>query len=91
MKKVAQTLSEKAALAFLVLFVSGTVLSGCAVVGPLLSVGGFVAAPLQYASVAYTVGEFSYEYAANDKTPDQVVGESVCAISLVIYLFGHRR
>jgi hypothetical protein len=49
-------------------------LPGCAVVGPLLSVGGFVGmAPLQYASTAYTVGEFTYEYAANDKDPTEVI------------------
>jgi hypothetical protein len=49
-------------------------LPGCAVVGPLLSVGGFVGmAPLQYASTVYTVGEFTYEYAANDKDPTEVI------------------
>jgi hypothetical protein len=49
-------------------------LPGCAVIGPLLSVGGMVGlAPLQYASTAYTVGEFTYEYAANDKDPGEVI------------------
>lgn len=56
-------------------------LSGCAVVGPLLSVGGMAGlAPLQYASIAYTVGEYSYEYAANDKTPDEVIEGKIDAV-----------
>ncbi|EGB15147.1 hypothetical protein DND132_1941 [Pseudodesulfovibrio mercurii] len=73
MKSVAQTLSVKTVLyAFLVLFAAGP-LSGCAVVAPLLSVGGVAFTPLQYVSTAYTIGEYTYEYAANDKTPDQVL------------------
>lgn len=48
--------------------------SGCAVVGPALSIGGLAGlAPLQYISTAYTIGEFTYEYAANDNTPDMVI------------------
>ena len=73
MKKVAQTLSVKAIFTILVLSLSLGLLPGCAVVAPLLSVGGFAFAPLQYASTAYTIGEFTYEYAANDKTPDKVL------------------
>jgi hypothetical protein len=30
-------------------------------------------APLQYASTLYTVGEFGYEYAANDNDPGEVI------------------
>lgn len=56
-------------------------LPGCAVVGPLLSVGSFVgAAPLQYASTAFTVGEFTYEYAANDKDPSEVIEGKIMAV-----------
>ena len=81
MKKVTQTLSVKAVLTALACaFVFG-ILPGCAVVGPLLSIGGMTGfAPLQYASVAYTVGEYSYEYAANDKTPDQVIEGKINAV-----------
>lgn len=57
------------------------VLPGCAVVGPLLSVGGLVGlAPLQYASTAYTVAEFSYEYAANDKDPSEVIEAKIDSV-----------
>jgi hypothetical protein len=31
--------------------------------------------PAQYAGTAYTVGEYTYEYAVNGKTPDTVLGE----------------
>ncbi|QGY39454.1 hypothetical protein GM415_04735 [Pseudodesulfovibrio cashew] len=56
-------------------------LPGCAVVGPLLSVGGMAGlAPLQYASTAYTVGEFSYEYAVNDQDPGEVIEKKVDAV-----------
>lgn len=48
-------------------------MSGCAAVGPLLTLGGTWITPLQYASTAYTVGEYSYEYAQNDRTPDMVI------------------
>lgn len=74
MKKVALTVSGEMISRFLAVSALAILLSGCAVVGPLLSVGGMAGlAPLQYASVAYTVGEYSYEYAANDKTPDEVI------------------
>jgi len=74
MKKVAQTLSAKAAFVLFVLLSAAMPLSGCAVVaGPLLGAGGLAFAPLQYASTAYTLGEFTYQYAANDRTPDQVL------------------
>ncbi|MGE4422562.1 MAG: hypothetical protein AB7D39_09710 [Pseudodesulfovibrio sp.] len=73
MKKVAQTLSVKTVFVLFVLLSAIGPLSGCAVVAPLLGVGGLAFAPLQYASTAYTIGEFTYQYAANDKTPDQVI------------------
>ncbi|MEZ7198291.1 hypothetical protein [Pseudodesulfovibrio karagichevae] len=73
MKKVAQTLSVKTAFVLFVLLSAIGPLSGCAVVAPLLGAGGLAFAPLQYASTAYTIGEFTYQYAANDKTPDQVI------------------
>ncbi len=58
-------------------------MGGCAVVGPLLTCGGAFFTPLQYASTAYTLGEFSYEYAANDKTPDEVIQGKVDSIVAV--------
>jgi hypothetical protein len=80
MKKVAQTLPVKTVFVLFVLLSAFGPLSGCAVVAPLLGVGGFAFAPLQYASTAYTIGEFSYEYAANDKTPGQVVEDKYNAM-----------
>ncbi|WP_316899209.1 hypothetical protein [Pseudodesulfovibrio indicus] len=80
MKKVARTLSLKAVSTIsLLVFLAGS-LPGCAVVAPLLSAGGMAFAPLQYVSAAYTVGEFTYEYAANDKTPDKVIGAKYDAV-----------
>ncbi|MCJ2165529.1 MULTISPECIES: hypothetical protein [unclassified Pseudodesulfovibrio] len=81
MKKVTQNFSVKAVLAFLVMSVMGGLLPGCAVVGPLLSLGGMAGfAPLQYASIAYTVGEFSYEYAANDHAPNEVIENKIDSV-----------
>jgi hypothetical protein len=80
MKKVAQTLSVKTVFVLFVLLSAFGPLSGCAVVAPLLGVGGFAFAPLQYASTVYTIGEFTYQYAANDKTPDQVVQDKYNAM-----------
>lgn len=73
MQRIAFVALRKAAyISMAVLLLAMT--PGCAVVGPLLSVGGMAGmAPLQYASTAYTVGEFSYEYAANDKDPSEVI------------------
>lgn len=73
MKKVARTLSLKAVLTISLLISTAGPLTGCAVVGPLLGAGGLAFAPLQYVSTAYTIGEFTYEYAVNDRTPDEVV------------------
>lgn len=81
MKKVARSLSVKAVLSVVSLLAVVGLLPGCAVVGPLLSLGGMAGlAPLQYASLAYTVGEYSYEYAANDKTPDMVIEDKFNAV-----------
>lgn len=72
MKECARAALRKAAM--IIVLVGMAVLPGCAVVGPLLSVGGMAGlAPLQYASTLYTVGEFGYEYAANDNDPGEVI------------------
>jgi hypothetical protein len=72
MKECARAALRKAAM--IIVMVGMAVLPGCAVVGPLLSVGGMAGlAPLQYASTLYTVGEFGYEYAANDNDPGEVI------------------
>lgn len=81
MNKVAPTTSGKFVSRLLAVLALATLLSGCAVIGPLLSVGGMAGlAPLQYASIAYTVGEYSYEYAANDKTPDEVIKDKIDSV-----------
>ena len=81
MKKVTQTLSVKVVLAAVALVSMVGLVPGCAVIGPLLSLGGLAGlAPLQYASMAYTVGEYSYEYAANDTTPDQVIENKINSV-----------
>lgn len=52
------------------------VLPGCLAINALLGVAGFLTTgPIQYAGTVYSVGEYAYEYAANDKTPDEVIGE----------------
>ncbi|WP_321513436.1 hypothetical protein [uncultured Pseudodesulfovibrio sp.] len=81
MKKVALIKSGKPiCTAFFLALLIG-LLPGCAVVGPLLSLGGFAGlAPLQYISTAYTIGEFSYEYAANDKDPGEVIEGKINAV-----------
>ncbi|ADU61241.1 MAG: hypothetical protein KUA35_01220 [Pseudodesulfovibrio sp.] len=51
-------------------------LSGCLAVNAMFGVLGLVApGPIQYAGTAYTVGEYTYQYAVNDKTPDEVLGD----------------
>lgn len=82
MKRVAQTVSKKAVSHILAALVIASFMSGCAVVGPLLSIGGMAGlAPLQYASLAYTCGEFTYEYAANDNTPGMVIENKLNAFA----------
>ena len=73
MKRGAKVALRKATLTTMAVLFFLTLLPGCAVVGPLLSLGSIGFAPLQYASTAITVGEFSYEYAANDKDPGEVI------------------
>ena len=81
MKKVTPAISGKLISRLLAVSVLSALLSGCAVVGPLLSLGGMAGlAPLQYASTVYTLGEFTYEYAANDKTPDQVIQAKIDSV-----------
>ncbi|MDC0335323.1 hypothetical protein OAN24_00290 [Pseudodesulfovibrio sp.] len=52
------------------------ILPGCLAINALLGVAGFLTTgPIQYAGTAYSIGEYSYEYAVNDKTPDEVIEE----------------
>lgn len=61
--------------AFIVML-TGISLSGCIVLSGLLGASGFVlTGPAQYIGTVYAVGEYTYEYAANDKTPVQVLQE----------------
>ena len=81
MQRKAKVALRKAALNTLAVIFFLAMLPGCAVVGPLLSVGSFIgAAPLQYASAVYTVGEYTYEYAANDKDPSEVIEGKILAV-----------
>ena len=50
-----------------------TVLPGCLAINAALGVFGVLGPPAaQLAGAAYTVAEYSYEYGANDRTPDEV-------------------
>jgi len=81
MHRTTKAALRKAALTTLAVIFLLASLPGCAVVAPLLSVGGLAGlAPLQYASTAYTVGEFTYEYAANDKDPSEVIEGKIMAV-----------
>jgi hypothetical protein len=80
MQKVVSIPLVKAVFFICLMLSAAGPLSGCAVVAPLLSVGGLAYAPLQYVSTAYTIGSFTYEYAANDKTPDEVIEDNYHAI-----------
>lgn len=74
MKWVAKTALRKAVINMMAVLSFFAFLPGCAVVGPLLSMGGMVGfAPLQYVSTVYTVGEFTYEYAANGNDPGELI------------------
>ncbi len=78
MKRYAKAALRKAAINTMAMIFLVALLPGCAVVGPLLSMGSAVGfAPLQYASTAYTVGEFSYAYAANDQDPGELIQEKI--------------
>lgn len=53
-----------------------TSLAGCLAINAMFGVLGLVGpAPIQYAGTAYSVGEYTYQFAVNDKTPDEVLGE----------------
>ncbi|QGY39658.1 hypothetical protein GM415_05845 [Pseudodesulfovibrio cashew] len=53
-------------------------LSGCLLISGLLGgIGLVTTGPLQYAGTAYTVAEYSYEYAVNGRTPDEVLEAKV--------------
>jgi len=81
MSRTTKVALRKAATTTLAVIFFLALLPGCAVVGPLLSVGGMAGfAPLQYASTAVTVGEFTYEYAANDKNPSEVIEGKIMAV-----------
>lgn len=81
MKGYVQSVLRKTATIGLALSLCLTSLSGCMIVGPLMSVGGIVGlAPLQYASTAYTIGEFTYHYAANDQDPTEVIEAKIDSI-----------
>lgn len=81
MKEVAKTALRKAVLNTMAVLFFGYILSGCAVVGPLLSLGSMAGlAPLQYASTVYTVGEFTYEYAANDRDPGELIEHKIDSV-----------
>lgn len=54
------------------------VLPGCVLINTVLGVVGLVTTgPIQYAGAAYSLGEYTYEYAVNDKTPDEVMVDKV--------------
>lgn len=53
-------------------------LSGCLALSALFGAGSFLLnGPAQYIGTVYAVGEYTYEYAANDKTPVTVLGEKL--------------
>ncbi len=81
MKGSAKVVLRKTAIIHTAVLLFLAFLPGCAVVGPLLSVGGMAGlAPLQYASTVYTVGEFSYEYAVNDNDPGEVIEAKIDSV-----------
>ena len=52
------------------------VLPGCLAINAVLGVlGYFGTGPIQLAGTAYSISEYTYEYAVNDKTPDEVIEE----------------
>lgn len=66
----------------LFLLAAVTSLSGCLAVNMALGAGGLLlGAPVQYAAVAYSVGEYSYQYGVNGKTPVEVMGEKLAFLS----------
>jgi len=57
-----------------ILTASVLILPGCLAINALLGVAGIMGSgPIQYAGTVYSVGEYTYEYAMNDRTPDEVI------------------
>ncbi|MCJ2166019.1 MULTISPECIES: hypothetical protein [unclassified Pseudodesulfovibrio] len=64
----------KTLLANAVLLSAMAALQGCLVINAALGFMGLVGPPaMQLAGTAYAVSEYTYEYAANDRTPDMVL------------------
>ncbi len=81
MQRIPKVTLRKVALNTIAVIVFLGFLPGCAVVGPLLSIGGMAGlAPLQYASTAYTVSEFTYEYAVNENDPSEVIEAKIDSV-----------
>ena len=52
------------------------VLPGCLAINAVLGVLGYLGTgAIQFAGTVYSVSEYTYEYAVNDKTPDEVIEE----------------
>lgn len=57
------------------------ILPGCMVVSAAVGVGGYaLGGPAQYAGTAFSLCEYSYELAVNDKTPDLVFKDKVLEV-----------
>ncbi|MGL1863302.1 MAG: hypothetical protein OCC46_12325 [Pseudodesulfovibrio sp.] len=81
MQRCAKVALRKATLLSTAVLFFLTFLPGCAVVGPLISIGGMVGfAPLQYASAVYTVSEYTYEFAVNDNDPTEVIEAKIDSV-----------
>lgn len=66
----------------LFLLAAATSLSGCLAVNMALGAGGLLlGGPVQYAGMAYSVGEYTYQYGVNGKTPVAVMGEKLAFLS----------
>jgi len=73
-----QTLVRSALITALVV-----ILPGCVLINTVLGVVGLMSSgPVQYMGAAYSIGEYTYEYTVNDKTPDEVI------VAKVAWLFG---
>lgn len=68
-------------LAALLLLAFLPALPGCMVVGAAVTAGGYVlGGPVQYASTAYSVCEYSYALVVEDKTPDEVIKDKIATV-----------
>lgn len=57
-------------------------LPGCLAINALFGGIGLIASgPIQYVGTAYTIGEYAYEYAANDRNPAEVLGERITLLT----------